>query len=227
MLKLLWNAFVLQGRPLLGFPKGLQRGARVAYNLADGDQENYPQLLAPQWGSTITLPERGKNCKRGLSETYLSNWIKQHHIANFYDGVALRVPGHRYEPDLAYIDMARGIFIDIEVDEPYTFARRLPTHIKGHDDPRNRQITDAGWVVLRFSEEQVLTMPERVVRSVLDVVQRIAPDVAMPACVQDAEPARSEPRWNYEEARRRANTRSSEAYQRSNILYRLMRIVCP
>ena len=212
---------------MLKFPK-LQGGEQtVNYDLADGDQECYPQLLAPRRGTAITMPHRGKNCRRGLSESWLSFWIKRHGRKGFSDATALKVPGHRYEPDLAYIDETRGIFIDIEVDEPYTFARRRPTHIKGHDDQRNRQITDAGWVVLRFSEEQVLTMPERVVRSVQDVVQRIAPDVAMPACVQDVEPASPEPRWNYEEARHRANTRASEAYQRSNILYRLMRIVCP
>lgn len=209
---------------MLNFPK-LQGGAQtVNYDLADGDQECYPQLLAPRRGTAITMPQRGKNCKRGLSESWLSFWIKRHRLKGFSDATALKVPGHRYEPDLAYIDEARGIFIDIEVDEPYTFARRMPTHVKGNDDERNRQVIEAGWVVLRFSEQQALTMPECVVRTVMDVVRTIAPEVEMPKAVSEVESAVPEPRWDLAEARRRANARTSDAYQRNNILYRLMNI---
>jgi DNA replication ATP-dependent helicase Dna2 len=148
----------------------------------------------------------------------------RHRLKNFYDSTALHVPGHRFEPDLAYIDEARGIFIDIEVDEPYTFARRIPTHAMGRDDERNRLVTEAGWVVLRFSEQQALTTPERVARTVIDVVRTIAPDVPMPRALREVEPAVPEPRWDYQEARRRAATHASDTYQRRNILYRLMNL---
>lgn len=106
----------------------------VNYNLADGDQAVYPQLLAPQRGTRIVTPARGKGCKRGPGEQWLGFWIRRHRLKNFYDNQALRVGGHRYEPDLAYIDVERGIFIDIENDEPYTLGRRVPTHIAGRDE---------------------------------------------------------------------------------------------
>ena len=227
MIRLLWHTLARQGKSMLGFPRLRGGGQAVAYDLADGDQQCYPQLLAPRRGTPIALPRRGKNCKRGLSESWLSFWMLRHRLKNFYDSTALHVPGHRFEPDLAYVDEARGIFIDIEVDEPYTFARRIPTHAMGRDDERNRLVTEAGWVVLRFSEQQALTTPERVARTVIDVVRTIAPDVPMPRALRDVEPAVPEPRWDYQEARRRAATRASYTYQRRNILYRLMNLCRP
>jgi hypothetical protein len=69
-----------------------------------------------------------------------------------------------------------------------------------------------------------LATPERVARTVIDVVRTIAPDVPMPRALRDVEPAVPEPRWDYQEARRRAATHASDTYQRRNILYRLMNL---
>ncbi len=196
----------------------------VNYNLADGDQAVYPQLLAPQRGTRIVAPARGKGCKRGPGEQWLGFWIRRHRLKNFYDNQALRVGGHRYEPDLAYIDVERGIFIDIENDEPYTLGRRVPTHIAGRDDRRNRHFTEAGWIVLRFSERQCITSPASVVRTVMDVVRSIAPDVEMPRALRGAGPTSPEPRWDYPTACRHASSRYRDTYMDRHLpLYRIYR----
>ena len=222
-IRLLWNAWARQGKPVLRKPLRLQGVGpmRVNYDLADGDQNCYPQMLAPWRGTAIVMPERGRGCKRGMAEIYLTMWIKDHGLENFYDSQAVRLAGHRYEPDLVYADVERGIFIDIENDEPYTYARHLPTHVKGRDDERNRCFTSAGWVVLRFSERQVLEQTAGVVRSVMDVVCAIAPDVPMPAVLQDVAPVQPEPRWDYATARRMAATHASASYQNRYALYRI------
>ena len=170
---------------MLGFPRLRGGGQAVAYDLADGDQQCYPQLLAPRRGAPIALPRRGKNCKRGLSESWLSFWMLRHRLKNFYDSTALHVAGHRYEPDLAYIDEARGIFIDIEVDEPYTMGRCVPTHTIGSDDQRNQLFIQAGWTVLRFSERQCIATPKSVLRTVVDLVCQMDQLVEMPEALAD------------------------------------------
>ncbi|MBR1803532.1 MAG: hypothetical protein IJ775_01315 [Muribaculaceae bacterium] len=196
----------------------------VNYDLADGDQTVYPQLLAPRFGIRITTPVRGKGCKRGPGEEWLGFWIRRHRLKNFYDNQALRIGGHRYEPDLAYIDVERGIFIDIENDEPYTLGRRVPTHIAGHDDQRNHHFTDAGWIVLRFSERQCITSPAGVVRAVMDVVRRIAPDVEMPQALRSVQPVSPDHRWDYPTACRHATSRYRDTYMDGHLpLYRLYR----
>ena len=139
----------------------------VCYDLADSNnKQNYPLLLASHLGTAIVMPNKGKNCKKGPGEQLLALWIMRHRLKGFYDNLTLRVGGHRYEPDLVYIDEQRGIFIDIENDEPYTLGKRIPTHYLGKDDQRNSDITAAGWIVLRFSEKQLIDTPARVVRTI-------------------------------------------------------------
>ena len=184
----------------------------VEYDLADGDQRHYPQLLTPQRDTPIVMPQRGKNCKRGPGELWLAVCIKLFGIKGFYDNLALSTGGHRYEPDLAYIDEARGIFIDIENDEPHTMGRRIPTHIIGSDDQRNGLITDAGWIVLRFSERQCITSPRRVVRTIMDVVRSIDPSVEMPKALRKRQPVIPEERWDQSMARSYASSRVRDTY---------------
>lgn len=69
---------------------------------------------------------------------------------------------HNYYPDLVYIDRKSGVFIDIEIDEPYSRSGS-PTHFI--DDPRdkerNSEFINNGWNVLRFSERQIIEyLPE-------------------------------------------------------------------
>jgi hypothetical protein len=194
----------------------------VCYDLADSnDKQNYPLLLASQLGTAIVMPNKGKNCKKGPGEQWLALWIMRHRLKGFYDNLILRVGGHRYEPDLAYIDEQRGIFIDIENDEPYTLGKRIPTHYLGKDDQRNSDITAAGWIVLRFSEKQLINTPARVVRTIMDVVRSIAPDIEMPRVLQNVQPVDTDPRWDYDTARQHAKSRYRDSYMNKHLIFRL------
>ena len=194
----------------------------VFYDLAEStDQQNYPLLLVSQRGTAIVMPSKGKNCKKGPGEQWLALWIMRHRLKGFYDNLTLRVGGYRYEPDLAYIDEQRGIFIDIENDEPYTLGKRIPTHYLGKDDQRNNDVTAAGWIVLRFSEKQLIDTPARVVRTIMDVVRSIAPDIEMPPVLQNAQPVNTDPRWDYDTARRHAKSRYRDSYMNKHFILRL------
>ena len=194
----------------------------VCYDLADSNnKQNYPLLLASHLGTAIVMPNKGKNCKKGPGEQWLALWLMRHRLKGFYDNLTLRVGGHRYEPDLAYIDEQRGIFIDIENDEPYTLGKRIPTHYLGKDDQRNSDITAAGWIVLRFSEKQLIDTPARVVRTIMDVVRSIAPDIEMPPVLQNAQPVDTDPRWDYDTARRHAKSRYRDSYMNKHFILRL------
>jgi len=194
----------------------------VCYDLADSNnKQNYPLLLASHLGTAIVMPNKGKNCKKGPGEQWLALWIMRHRLKGFYDNLTLRVGGHRYEPDLAYIDEQRGIFIDIENDEPYTLGKRIPTHYLGKDDQRNSDITAAGWIVLRFSEKQLIDTPARVVRTIMDVVRSIAPDIEMPPVLQNTQPVDTDPRWDYDTARLHAKSCYRDSYMNKHFILRL------
>ncbi|MDF7813718.1 hypothetical protein [Hymenobacter sp. YC55] len=64
-----------------------------------------------------------------------------------------------YYPDFVYHDET-GLFIAIEVDEPYDEKHGKPMHCVGKDDDRNNFFVENRWAVIRFSEEQVIKWPE-------------------------------------------------------------------
>ncbi len=224
MLKKIYHAICRFDLSFLGCKLHLQGNEpkEVNYALPDGNSPQlYPLLLVPQQGTAIVMPQQGKNCKKGPGEQWLALWIWSHGLKNFYDNQALRAGGHRYEPDLAYIDEQRGIYIDIENDEPYTMARRTPTHYLGKDDQRNNDVTAAGWIVLRFSEKQCLDSPAGVARTIMDVVRSIAPDVEMPRVLQNVQPVDTDPRWDLDTARSHAKSRYRDSYMNKHLILRL------
>lgn len=224
MLKRIYNAICWLDLSFLGSKLHLQgNGSKEVSNvLSDGNTPQlYPLMLAPQQGTAIIMPQQGKNCKKGPGEQWLALWIWSHRLKGFYDNLTLTSRGHRYEPDLAYIDEQRGIFIDIENDEPYTMGKRTPTHYLGKDDQRNENITAAGWIVLRFSEKQCIDSPARVARTVMDVVRSIAPEVEMPRVLQNVHPVDADPRWDIDTARQHAKSRYRDSYMNKHFILRL------
>lgn len=74
-----------------------------------------------------------------------------------------------YYPDILYIDEATKVYIDIEVDEPYSFETNEPIHyvhiykdideklkLEDVNKERDKAFQKYGWTVIRFSENQVL-----------------------------------------------------------------------
>ena len=63
-----------------------------------------------------------------------------------------------YEPDIVLKDRSnKHILIDIEIDEPYDLSSRVPTHCLGRDNKRDDFFSRRGWVVVRFTEYQIVT----------------------------------------------------------------------
>lgn len=220
----LFNAVLFPMKGILGRRLHLYGNGpeNVRFNhLNDSPAGRYPIMLVPKMGTDIAMPVLGKNCKRGPGEQWLAMWIKAHGLRNFYDNQALRAGGHRYEPDLAYIDEQRGIYIDIENDEPYTLGKRIPTHYLGKDDQRNMNVIAAGWIVLRFSEKQCIDSPASVARTIMDVVRSIAPEVEMPRVLQNVQPVDTDPRWDHDTAHQHAKSHYRDSYMNKHFILRL------
>lgn len=123
-------------------------------------------------------------CKYFLDKPYANSYMTE-----FFNDV-------EYYPDIAIIDKVLGIAIDIEIDEPYDMINKEPTHFiskvnanekrfknrntfavnqnhKSSDDFRDECITDCNWVVIRFSEEQVVEYPENCCYFIAKVINQI------------------------------------------------------
>lgn len=80
-----------------------------------------------------------------------------------------------YYPDIM-VSTANHVYFDIEIDEPYdAIAKKEIHYIGGEDENRNIRITDKNWVVIRFSEKQVMTDCEscvKVITCLMDLVEK-------------------------------------------------------
>ena len=214
MLISLFNAVFRRGKSVLRRNwRPLGDGKRtVDYDIADSDSQHYPLLRAPVKGTPIVMPHQGKSCKNGPAEKWLAFQLVRHKIEGFYDNLVLPTSGHRYEPDLAFIDEQRGIYIDIENDEPYSMGRKRLTHLIGNDDERNAHITAAGWIVLLFSELQCASSPLGVARTVMEIAQSIDPTIEMPKALVDVAPVDTDARWNQDMAKKFAASNYRDTY---------------
>lgn len=154
----------------------------------------YPIVLKPMGvarGSHIVKGGRGgKNKKQGPSELVSFARICRLGGKALREDVVVALEGHRYEPDLAYVDTKRGIYLDIEIDEPYSTSG-LPTHYVmangvPKDGERNRRFQQAGWHVVRFCEEQIFCHTASCLKVIYTLLMELGAVNEIPPKVQDA-----------------------------------------
>lgn len=112
-------------------------------------------------GMRFFLSKEHHRYKRGPAEIWLALKMKVLRCSFLRNDVSITVDGHRYEPDFAYVDEDRGIYLDIELDEPYS-GRNHPCHcvdgnMMRNETDRTRRLTTSGWTVIRFSERQMFS----------------------------------------------------------------------
>jgi len=73
-----------------------------------------------------------------------------------------------YTPDFIYRN--EEIFIDIEIDEPYTLEERKPIHYEFNDDNRDNFFLDINWAIVRFSERQIVNEPHNCIETIKSVL---------------------------------------------------------
>lgn len=81
-----------------------------------------------------------------------------------------------YYPDIVF-KTPNGIYIDIEIDEPYNGATGEPIHYISNglsiDYKRNKFFQEHGWVVVRFAEKQIFDNPRTCVEFLIQLEDSI------------------------------------------------------
>ena len=188
----------------------------VQYSISCSLDAKFPIIRAPKKGCEIKLPMIGRSGKRGACEEKLCNMIEELKLHGFYDNLSLVIGNNatHYEPDLAYINVKKGIFIDIEIDEPYSGWERLPIHYKTKygtiDDLRNNYFTERGWTVLRFSEKQVHEQPKSCLKRVYQLLHEMDGSITMPQCLATEVNISPNDMWTKEQAERMEQNKERE-----------------
>lgn len=116
--------------------------------------------------------------KRGASENFFIEQLEVSTQWKIFTGKKVPVGTKFFYPDI--IIEANGIFIDIEIDEPYIGSDGTPIHYmenvifgKSIDRDRNDYMTKHGWVVIRFSEEQIFLHTNQCIEYIDNVVNSL------------------------------------------------------
>lgn len=168
---------------------------------------DYPIILLPSETPTLrfTISTARKHKKTGASELVAFSHVLSLGIKDIREDVSVVIDGHRYEPDLVYIDKERGIYVDIEIDEPYSGGHH-PTHYltsngSHKDTRRNELFRKAGWMVVRFTERQMFCETKACMKTLYDLLSEKSFTLAVPDSLQQAEVLRFTPCWTAEEAK--------------------------
>lgn len=118
----------------------------------------YPCIVYPDRSSVNQNLINFPNTNKGFSENYFEFQLSKYFKNIIQKDVAISDGRENpYQPDFVLSIPDKQIFIDIEVDEPYSHITREPIHID--DSKRDSFFSSNGWGVIRFSEEQVVKVP--------------------------------------------------------------------
>lgn len=141
------------------------------------------KLLLETLGNTIPHDGDGGNAQENPRERIFRNQLKQYFSNKIYTKLTLSIPDfpHPYVPDFAYIDQEVNLYIDIELDEPYVYHTGQPNHYLGYwkDEKRNSFFLRKGWIVIRFSEEQIAKYPKSCIKAIATVISEITNDTSI------------------------------------------------
>lgn len=127
--------------------------------LKDLIRTNYAEILR---NSQIL---NDSSIRKGLSEIYFYNVLSK--IERFKVYKSLKY-GY-YFPDIVIVDKISYLVFDIEIDEPYTLEDKAPVHYGNIDSARNEYFVNNGFLVIRFTEEQVIYYTNECVQIISEV----------------------------------------------------------
>jgi len=165
-----------------------------------------------------TIPYDGDDsiATKNPEEIKFENHLKKYFPGNIYTGLTLKIPNYEYPytPDFAYIDQELNLYIDIELDEPYVYHTSKPTHYIGYtkDYRRNNFFTRKGWIVIRFSEEQVVSYPQSCCKTVAQVVAQITENTSILNQFINISDLKEQQQWTEQEALEMAENRTRDNY---------------
>ncbi len=178
------------------------------------DLKTYPIVNMPVKDALVLLPLHGKVKTKGISEEQFKSCFEKYFPNKTLCNQHLEFKGakHDYEPDLIFKEREFNLFVDIEIDEPYSGASRKPMHYTGsYDIDRDHYFNKYGWVVIRFAEYQIVKEELACIKTIAKVVDSlIGSDYANRfENISDLIPI---PEWNYDQAKAWAEENYRESY---------------
>ena len=174
------------------------------------------KLLIDILRRTVSHDGNGSNAPEGRSEAMFGGYLRQYFPGKIHTKLTLKIPNfdHPYTPDFAYIDERLNLHIDIEIDEPYVYRTLQPTHCLYADKDRRRNdfFNNRGWIVIRFSEEQIALYPDSCCKTIAQQIAEITRDASILSQFDNIPDLQQQPQWTETEAIEMAEKRIRDKY---------------
>lgn len=193
----------------------------------DKEMEQYNSMLQERYRrffrllKKIVQPPAGQGkggVQQGVSEKQFFVYLCRY-FSGFYDfcmGGEFPIPGTslRYSADFIMVHQPTGLAIDIEIDEPYDGRTGKPHHCvdRGKDSQRNQFFLQRNWVVIRFSELQVVKYPDACCRVIATVISQITGDYRSLVQLQNVKDLLPHKQWTVKEATYMAKNKFRNSY---------------
>jgi len=148
------------------------------YNVLAHRQEKLKHFMSQIFLTPIEVQD-GETIKKGVSESFFLNFLNM--LDDFDVYTEHKVPisysnDKYYYPDFVLKHKKTGLFIDLEIDEPYSGETGTPIHyleenyFESIDTNRNDFFTRNQWIVIRLAEQQVFQFPKLCIQLIKDVI---------------------------------------------------------
>jgi very-short-patch-repair endonuclease len=136
---------------------------------------------------------------RGRTELILLERLIEIFEENILVDYCVEFETSKYIPDFILKCRSGNLYIDIEIDEPYTKIdeKLQPIHyVNGSDEKRNKIFLENNWIVIRFTENQIINNLDEVA----DFIKQIHTCIENYEAISVNNNIALESRWTYEEA---------------------------
>ena len=119
-----------------------------------------------------------------------------------------------YSPDFIVHHEHSGLWIDVEIDEPYTYDDEPIHYLDCENDlRRNKYFTDRGWIVIRFTERQVSLYPQSCCKEIAFLLCFYTGDCGYLKGLEAVPHLTREPKWSSSTARHMATQNYRSNYR--------------
>jgi hypothetical protein len=158
---------------------------------------------------------REGNTRRGVSEDSFLTLLLKTNLGNASFGYAYPIDGYDkpYTSDIEII-LDNRLGIQVEIDEPYVGHTYKPHHCRDDDNDYNRDLyfLNNGWIIIRFSERQVVTNPNECCGYIAWVIMKLTGDISLANLAKSARNLQPDPRWSRADARVMAKNDERQKY---------------
>ncbi|MEG4595391.1 hypothetical protein QUB00_26800 [Microcoleus sp. F8_C2] len=153
--------------------------------------------------------------RQGVSEERFLQYL-QRYFKGVVQAAEFKIPSSRrsYSADFIVIHTPSGIGIDVEIDEPYAGKSKQPTHCcdAEGDVRRNQLFLEWNWIVVRFTEKQVVQAPLSCCKFIAFVIAEVTGDLFSYKLLESEPDLLPVKPWTTAEARKMAKTNYRLSY---------------